>query len=108
MDTKITIPRRSDVPSPTNQNAHYFQTQAERILLKFGGARRLAIVLKTMGRPRDPATIYKWTYPRERGGTGGIVPTKVWTDIIDAARFDGIVLTMDDMDPRPKMIRIFE
>lgn len=78
------------------------RTQAERVLAKFGGARRLSALLDHLGRSKDPASIYKWTYPKERGGTGGVIPTSAWKDLILAARMEGILLTSDDMDCREK------
>lgn len=87
---------------PRSQRAETLDTatQAGRVLLKFGGARRLAFVLKQLGRPRDPATIYKWTYPQEKGGTGGTIPNHALDDVIAAARLAGVFLTADDLDPR--------
>ncbi len=76
------------------------ETQAERILRRFGGARRLAYILQTIGRPRNFSTIYKWTYPKERGGTGGFIPYTSWNDILAAARAEGILISSEDMDPR--------
>lgn len=74
--------------------------QAERVVQKFGGARQLARILKRVGRPKHPASIFRWTYPREKGGTGGIIPTAAWPDLIHAARIEGVVLTAEDMDVR--------
>lgn len=74
-------------------------TQAERILKKFGGARRLAEILTLTGKMKTPSTIYRWTYSREKGGTGGLVPTSAWPDILVAARYAGIVLEDDLISP---------
>lgn len=75
--------------------------QAERIIAKFGGARRLA---KLMGQideneGRKPASVYRWTYPRERGGTGGIIPAAALKTIMKLARIEGIVLSETDLYP---------
>lgn len=75
-------------------------TQAERIVKKFGGARRLSSILLLVGKPRDPANIYRWTYSKERGGTGGLIPTSAWPDIIRAAKYDGILIDAELTDPR--------
>jgi len=76
------------------------RSQAERVLEKFGGASRLARIFKEMGLDRNRATVYKWLYPRERGGTDGLIPTSAWGDVMNAARLEGILLTAEDMDPR--------
>jgi hypothetical protein len=76
-------------------------SQAERIIKKFKNARVLARILCEIGRPKEKSTIYKWTYPRNRQGSGGLIPTAAWDDILAAARYEGIVITSEDMDPRP-------
>lgn len=73
-------------------------TQAERIIARFGGARRLMHALNRVGRPRNAASIYKWLYPYPKG-RGGLVPTSAWRDIMEAARHEGIVLTAEDITP---------
>jgi hypothetical protein len=75
-------------------------TQAERVLFKFGGARSLAAILKSIGRPISPSAIYKWTYPANRDGTGGLIPTRALSDVMAAARAEGIYLSSEDLDPR--------
>ena len=77
-------------------------SQAEKILAKFGGARRLSELFKAMGRPRNPATIYKWTYSREGGGTDGLIPSCAWADVLHAARLEGILIQPDDLNPAPR------
>lgn len=78
-------------------------TQAERIIAKFGNARRLSQamdrVAKIGGNPnryRSPAVVYRWTYPKERGGTGGKIPSSAMDDVMAAARLEGIILTAED------------
>ena len=68
--------------------------QANRIIRKFGGARRLAAVLRY-----EPSRVYKWTYSREKGGTGGLVPAASVTAIQAAADLQGIALTDSDWAP---------
>lgn len=76
------------------------ETQAFRLLEKFGGARNLVRALARVGKHRNPSTIYRWVYPRINGGTGGIVPSDMWPSIILAARLEGILITPQDMDVR--------
>jgi len=91
---------------PSDEITTDTRTQAERILAKFGGARRLFALLKAVGATRysDPTAIYKWTYPKAKGGTGGRIPTAAWPEILLAARAEGILISSEDMDPRPKAI----
>ena len=82
------------------------ENQAQRIIRKFGNARRLCRVLKIVGCDYVPSAIYKWTYPKSpvngRGGTGGIIPAQAWPWIMKAAAYDGVMLTTEDMDTRVK------
>lgn len=77
------------------------ENQAERVIRRFGGARNLARALLDIGIKQSPSSIYKWTYPKERSGTDGIIPTAQMKQICEAARIQGILLTSEDLDPRP-------
>lgn len=68
--------------------------QASRIAAKFGGVPELA---KAIGR-RAPS-VYKWLYPRERGGTGGLIPSSAVPSVLDAADLLGVTLTQKDWTP---------
>jgi hypothetical protein len=84
-------------------------TQAERIIERFGGVRNLIDALENIGIKRDLTNIYRWTYSKEKGGTGGLVPTTALIDVIAAARKEGVFLTQEDLDPRSsvKINRVF-
>lgn len=43
---------------------------------------------------------YRWTYPKEKGGTGGQIPQRHWTTIIEGAKADGHAVTHSDFLPR--------
>ena len=75
-------------------------TQAFRLLEKFGGARGLVRALARVGEYKNPSSVYRWLYPKEAGGTGGLVPSKMWPAIMRASRIEGVLLTPEDMDPR--------
>lgn len=79
-------------------------TQAQRVIAKFGGARQLAQALSRLelGKRRDAANVYRWTYPKSKGGTGGLIPSSAMADVLEAARLDGVLLTAEDIDPRPR------
>lgn len=76
-------------------------TQAERVIKFFGGARALSKILTGLGHPRDPASIYRWTHPKSKRGTGGMVPGSAWPLLLRAAEAQGLELTAEIMDPRP-------
>lgn len=75
-------------------------TQAERVIARFGGAYQLAKALARAGTPWHPCSVYRWNYPKEKHGTGGIVPSNAWPAILNAARLAGIMITQEDTDPR--------
>lgn len=67
---------------------------AKRVIEAFGGPAKFA---EAIG--RDVSRIHRWTYPQDRGGTGGAIPggTKMLQTILDAARTKGINLSLDDL-----------
>lgn len=76
-------------------------TQAGRVIKKFGNARRLAALMEAVtGRRCDPSRIYRWTHPRDKGGTGGLIPSSTMADVMKCARLNGIVLTEKDLYPK--------
>lgn len=83
-------------------------TQVYRIVAKFGGHVKLAEALAAVGRPKSKVTIYRWSHPRSKGGAGGVIPSSALNDIILAARHQGIVLTPEDLDPRPQSFAAFD
>lgn len=48
---------------------------------------------------RSEITVRRWTYPRDRGGTDGMVPLKAQFDLLRAARNEGVNLTPEDFIP---------
>lgn len=62
-------------------------SQAKKIYRAFGGASQLARLLNL---PRS--TVYKWGYPKDRGGTGGLVPSHRIEAIIRLAKEQDIEL----------------
>lgn len=76
---------------------------AAGLIARFGNAYKLSRFLTQLAEHtgdntvrRAAAVIYRWTYSRERGGTGGVVPTSAMQAIKDAARLEGIMLTAED------------
>jgi hypothetical protein len=73
------------------------RTQATRVAEKFGGVRPLAKALGVA-----PSTVYRWDYHPNRGGSGGIIPTRALPRIAAAAREKRVRLSAADFDPRPR------
>lgn len=69
---------------------HHVSPVAKRVLDKLGGARKVARILG-----RKPPGVYKWTYPRSRGGTGGLIPAECQQPLMDYAHSNGI----EDLKP---------
>ena len=57
------------------------KTPAEIVIEKCGGHKEVARITG-----RSLATVYKWTYPPERSGTGGEVPLGAAKSLLAAAR----------------------
>lgn len=64
---------------------------ANRIIDMLGGAHAVA---KEVG--REPPTVYRWRYPKERGGLDGNVPADLRPALIKMAKRLGKTLTHDD------------
>lgn len=74
------------------QNSSYPQTetQAARIT-RICGVEKLA---KWTG--RSTTQVYRWDYPRDKGGAGGVIPAIHHQAILNGARAENIDLTTDD------------
>lgn len=77
------------------------RSQAVRVIAKFGGARALARALAAIGESayRNPSSVYRWTYPRSKYGTDGVIPTAALSAVVKAARYAGVLLTVEDLFP---------
>lgn len=64
------------------------------IIDKFGGIKKLATALN-----KDPATIYRWNYDKNKGGTGGVIPTSALASINEAAAALNIDLNHSEHTP---------
>lgn len=76
------------------------ETMALRIIRRFGSMKNIHAAFKAAGHPKSKATIYKWTYPKERGGTGGIIPGSATFALHKAAFVAGVYLSPEDLDTR--------
>lgn len=64
---------------------------AERIIEKCGGA---GVVAEIVG--VHVSRVHRWTYSKERGGTGGLIPAQHQQPILDRARERGIDISPAD------------
>lgn len=48
---------------------------------------------------KDLSRVYRWMYPPERGGTGGLIPQKHHRALLDYARSKRIDLAAEDFLP---------
>lgn len=64
---------------------------ASHVIAKCGGPESVAAMLRV-----TTISVRKWTYPRERGGTGGLIPAKRQVELIRAAAAAGITLAPAD------------
>lgn len=68
---------------------------AARVIEKCGGIERTA---ELVGRHRS--VVNRWLRPKDKGGTGGLVPAEHQQTLIREARLRGIELCPDDFFPR--------
>ncbi|MEW9304512.1 hypothetical protein [Labrys neptuniae] len=61
------------------------------VIKKVGG---VEIVSTITG--RSTARVYRWTYPKSHGGTGGFIPHEEALKLLDHAKANGISLTASD------------
>lgn len=64
---------------------------ASSIINRCGG---VPTVARWLGLNRT--SVLRWTHPRERGGTGGLVPSKHQTDLMEKAREAGVSISPAD------------
>lgn len=70
-------------------------TPAHIVLRRFGGPRAVAAIVGL-----SVSRVYRWTRPRDCGGTDGLIPAKHQPVLLAAARARGIRLTPADLVPR--------
>lgn len=79
-------------------------TQALRVVSRFGTPYDLLRALQNINVKRDPANIYRWVWePAESQGMG-IIPKHALIEILRAARIEGIQFSYADLDPRPRLV----
>lgn len=68
---------------------------AQRVINKCGGIRNTAYMIGL-----SVQSVYKWTIPRNKGGTNGLVPQKRQIELMVAAKKYGIILIPEDFFPK--------
>lgn len=79
------------------------RTQLDRVLVRFG--LNMANFAYLLGVPRS--TVHRWSkfqILEDHYYYGGIIPAKNWDIIRAAAVVHGVVLTIEDYDPRPYIL----
>ena len=69
---------------------------ARKVVAKCGGARRVATLTG-----RAVVTVHKWSLPRSRGGSGGIIPAAAQALLMEAAIRGDVDLTPADFFDLP-------
>ena len=64
---------------------------AEKVIAKCGGAKTVAAWLNV-----DVSRVHRWTYPKSRGGTGGVIPSRHQMKLLQLARDKGVKLRPSD------------
>lgn len=64
---------------------------AKGIIDKFGGAEAVAVICGC-----HVSNVYRWTYPKGRGGTDGSVPQRYIGGLLSYARTHSIKLSAED------------
>lgn len=64
---------------------------ASAIIEKLGGEAKVAEVTGT-----SFTAPYRWQHPKEKGGTGGLIPQAHHVTLLDYARDNGIALSAED------------
>lgn len=66
-------------------------TPAKKIIEKFGGPKQVAEIIGV-----SVTQVYRFTYPRDKGGTGGLIPADHMRTLRTEAEKRGLVLDLDD------------
>ncbi len=73
------------------------------------GMEPAASIIERLGGPKVVSTItgaaytapYRWQHPRDKGGTGGLIPQKHHVTLLSYAQQHGIPLSASDFLPSP-------
>ncbi|HEV7266522.1 MAG TPA: hypothetical protein VGN83_16605 [Falsiroseomonas sp.] len=69
---------------------------AATVLARFGGSGPLAQLLRL-----DRSAVHRWALPKQRGGSGGLIPARHHQRLLALAAEQGIALTAADLVGAP-------
>ncbi|MCB1476600.1 MAG: hypothetical protein H6883_07075 [Rhodobiaceae bacterium] len=73
---------------------------AKSVIAKLGGVEAVANVTG-----KHVSRIYRWMYPKDRGGTGGFIPQSDYGALLSYARASGIELSPSEfVEPLPAVV----
>lgn len=72
-------------------NVFMMENIAQNIIDKCGGVRPISLWLKITTK-----SVYCWTYPKSKGGSGGLVPSKYQSPLLQKAVESGVNLSPND------------
>jgi len=64
---------------------------AKNVIQKSGGVGKISQITG-----RAESSIYKWTYPKEKGGTGGLIPAEAQAELMAASMRGEVDLCAED------------
>lgn len=67
---------------------------AKSVIAKIGGVEKVSEITD-----KHVSRVYRWMYPKERGGTGGMIPQGDIPALIAYARANDIQISADDFFP---------
>ncbi len=68
---------------------------AKTVIAKLGGVEAVcSITGKHLSR------VYRWMHPKEKGGTGGLIPTSEAPKLLEHAKVNNIKISADDFFPK--------
>ena len=78
-------------------NREYLEP-AYSLIKKFGGPKGLWSGIKVVAAVTrsDPSRVYRWMRPKEKGGTGGLIPSDRQKALLDYARENKLRVKADD------------
>lgn len=65
---------------------------AYTVVTTLGGVRATAALLDI-----DPSAVSRWITPKNKGGTGGVIPQRWWPAILRHAKYAKLELTVSDL-----------
>ena len=72
---------------------------AATVLARFGGSGPLAQLLRL-----DRSTVHRWALPRDRSGSGGLIPARHHQRLLVLAAAEGIPLSAADLVGTPAAV----